>query len=477
VPPAISPQIRWAFGMEPFDLDRHGVEMSRSRFVDLQLPNSFRPAPRELVEKRRELIGEIYRKLASSQVVIVTLGLVEAWFDKRSGLYINRTPPKRASDPARFELHVLDYADVVRALEEMVGLLDQVCPRDYRLVLTVSPVPLTATFTEDDVAVANSYSKSVLRAAVEPFVASRPHIEYFPSYESVLLTDRSVAFGDDQVHVRHNIVRFNVDRMIARYVKSEGPESVADVIARTREDRAMAGFGSGLKRLQKAWHEHPDDPRLAVALGRALFRAGNDGAAESLLLGHLEKHDTVGARILLAQRYNKSGRHEEAALQAERAAATDGLRVQAALERTVAYYHLDRLDEGLAVLGGIAFPAEAKAQVLYWKGRFCQKLGRIDEAEQHYRYASTIVDDVHIRITYAEFMAERDRWDEVARLVDQILLQWPLEPRALRLRADLRQKNLPASRAGSLRQRLIGGVTSSIYRSYLFAARAVGAVR
>ncbi len=52
--------------------------------------------------------------------------------------------------------------------DDLVGLLDQVCPRDYRLILTISPVPLSATFTPSDVAVANSYSKSVLRAAVEP---------------------------------------------------------------------------------------------------------------------------------------------------------------------------------------------------------------------------------------------------------------------------------------------------------------------
>ena len=119
-------------------------------------------------------------------------------------------------------------------------------------------VPLERTFTPSDVAVANSYSKSVLRAAVEPFVAGRDHIEYFPSYESVLLTDRSIAFVDDQVHIDVALVRFNVDRMINRYVKGAS-ESTA-----TREINVLDPGGF-----------RPVELEL---LGAAGFCVGNIGA-------------------------------------------------------------------------------------------------------------------------------------------------------------------------------------------------------
>jgi hypothetical protein len=176
VPPAIAPQIRWAFGLEEFDLDRHAIEVATGRYVDPQLAITYRPVSAERLIKRRDDISAIYRHLASSNVVLITLGLIEAWFDTRSGLYINCPPPKvvTRTDPSRFELHVLDYADVTRSLADLVDLLGRVCPRDHRIILTVSPVPLLATFTSSDVAVANSYSKSVLRAAVEPFVAGHP---------------------------------------------------------------------------------------------------------------------------------------------------------------------------------------------------------------------------------------------------------------------------------------------------------------
>jgi tetratricopeptide (TPR) repeat protein len=458
VPPAIAPQIRWAFGLERFDIDQHCLEMGRSKFVDLQLPNEFRPAPRDLVERRREIISGIFRTLESSHVVILTLGLIEAWFDTRSGLYINRTPPKGA-DPSRFELHVLDYNDVTTSLEELVALFGQVCPGDYRLILTVSPVPLTATFTDADVAVANSYSKSVLRAAVEPLVARHGHVEYFPSYESVLLTERAIAFGDDQVHVSHGMVRFNVDRMIRKYAKAGETDTVSDIIARAREDRRMGLFRVALGRLQRAWTEHPDHPQLAVALADLLLRAGNGPAAEAMLLAHLEKHDTVGARVLLARYYNNSGRHEAAALQTEKAFSRGGMRLLAALERVTAYYHLDRLEEGLAILESIKNANERRPTVFYWKARFCEKLGRTEEADQHYRYTNTLVDEVSFKAAYADFLGSQKRWDELAELTDQMLLRSPAEPTALRWRAVLGRpggQHRPAGRLDDVVRRVRG---------------------
>ena len=110
VPPAIAPQIRWAFGLDEFDIGRHAIEVAPGRYIDPQLTLGFRPVSAEALVGRRNDISAIYRNLASSHVVLITLGLIEAWFDNRSGLYINCPPPKGIvrTDPSRFELHVLD---------------------------------------------------------------------------------------------------------------------------------------------------------------------------------------------------------------------------------------------------------------------------------------------------------------------------------------------------------------------------------
>lgn len=444
VPPAIAPQIRWAFGMEEFDLDRHAVEVAPGRYMDPQLTLGFRPVSAEALIKRRNDISAVYRNLANSQVVLITLGLIEAWFDNRSGLYINCPPPKGVvrDDPSRFELHVLDYDDVTRSLTDLVDLLDRVCPRGHRIIFTVSPVPIQATFTTSDVAVANCYSKSVLRAAVEPFVADRAHIEYFPSYESVVLTDRSVAFVDDQVHVQVAMVRFNVDRMINRYVET-GDDTVADAIARAQEDSTNGRFQAGLKRLQRAWTSHPEHPDLTIALAQAHLRTGNGGATEALLLKLLETHESVPARTLLARHYNDTSRHEEAALHAEKACEHGKALLDPSLQRAEAYYHLGRLEEGLVVLEGIRWPLDRKSLLLQWKARYCERLGRLEDAAAFWRECNGLVENPAYMAAFAEFLAAHDRWPEAAEWVDRALLHTPNEKTALRLRAEIRKARLP----------------------------------
>ncbi len=449
VPPAIAPQIRWAFGLEEFDVERHAIEVATGRYVDPQLAITYRPVSAERLIKRRDDISAIYRQLASSNVVLITLGLIEAWFDTRSGIYINCPPPKvvTRTDPSRFELHVLDYADVTRSLADLVDLLGRVCPRDHRIILTVSPVPLLATFTSSDVAVANSYSKSVLRAAVEPFVTGYPHIEYFPSYESVVLTDRSVAFADDQIHIQVSMVRFNVDRMINRYVAT-GDDSIASVIANAREDAAAGRFEVGLKRLQRAWASNPTSPDLTIALAQAHLRAGGGAAAEALLLKLLETHESAPARTLLARRYNETGRHEEAALHAEKACESGKARLDASLQRVEACYHLGRFEEGFAVLDKIRWPLERKSLLLHWNARYFDKLGRPADAEALWRECNGLAESPAYMVGLAEFLAAHDRWPEATEWVDRALLLAPNEATALRLRAEIRKARLPVRQAG-----------------------------
>ena len=475
VPPAIAPQIRWVFGMGEFDIRRHAVEVAAGRFMDPQLTLGFRPVTAEALIRRRNDISAIYRHLASSHVVLITLGLIEAWFDNRSGLYVNCPPPKGVirTDPSRFELHVLDYGDVTRALTDLVDLRGRVCPRDHRIILTVSPVPLQATFTSSDVAVANCCSKSVLRAAVEPFVAERDHIEYFPSYESVLLTDRSIAFVDDQVHIQTSMVRFNVDRMISRYVAS-GDDTVAKVIARAREDTASGRFQAGLKRLQQAWAAHPGESDLAIALAGAHLKVGGDAAAEALLLEQLETRENVVARTLLATHYNRSGRHEEAALHAEKACEHGKARLDASLQRVEAYFHLGRLEEGLVVLDKITWPLERKSLLLHWKAQYCERLERPADAEAIWRECNDLVESPAYMAALAEFLATHDRWPEAAEWVDRALLHAPNEKTALRLRTEIRKARLPARHAGHSTPVMGNPLQSAVRWSTALIRRALG---
>lgn len=441
VPAAIAPQIKWAFGFDTFDIAKHGAEVRPGRFVDLQLSaRAFRPTRADVVIKRRERLSEMYRQLARSQTVIVTLGYVEAWYDTRSELYINASPLKSLvdADPDRFKLHVLDYNDVIGSLRDLTELLDQVCPANYRMIFTVSPIPLAATFTPADVAVANTYSKSVLRAAVEELVTKRPRTDYFPSYESVVLTDRRLAWQDDQVHVSPELVQFNVDRMIRRYV-DHGTLTPAEVVKRSRELRKEGRRAEALKLVQQEWANNTTNSELTVELAEIHLKTGSGAEAETILQSFLRQGEDAAVRLVLARLLNQAGRFEEAAVNAE-AAAEQGVGWKASIERVMAYHHLGRFEEGLALLDRTKRRAGKRDVFLDWKARLLEGLGRHDEAESHFRECNISFEQPQYMLHFAQFLVARNRPMEAMEWLEKCLLVAPEERKALKLRAELSRK-------------------------------------
>jgi hypothetical protein len=439
VPQTIAPQIRWAFDLEQFDFDKHCVELRPGRFLDLQIPFVFKPMPEAVVRDNRSRISAIYRHLATSHAVLITLGLIEAWYDHHAQSYITCPPPKGIvrSDPKRFELHVLEYNEVLAAMRDLLVLLDSLCPGDYHVILTVSPVPLHSTFTTGDVAVANAYSKAVLRAVAEAVVAERANVQYFPSYESVTLTDRSLAYVADQVHVEGGLVRLNVDRMMRSYVEPATAETAAAIVARAREERSSGRSGVALKTLQAGWKKFPDDADLVVELAASFGRAGRPDAMERLLLQFLDGRDDPRARLQLATHYNNAGRHEEAVHQTEHGLLLKKGRLGLAIQHARACHHLERWQEGLAVLADLGHAWDLNGDILFWKARCHEGLQNFAEAEACYRRCLDSKEDAPYMTTFAEFLIARGKTDEAREWVGKALDVSPLNPQALKLKLAL----------------------------------------
>jgi hypothetical protein len=222
-------EFEWALDPDrPFDVGNNTLEVARGRFVDLHLVPSIRANSLEAVVARREAIIAVTRQIVDCRIVIITLGLSEVWYDSYTSTYLNYAIPRTAiaKSPDRYELHVLSYEETIGCLRRIMALLAKYCRKDQRVLLTVSPVPLSATHTTDDVIVANSYSKSALRTAAGTIAAEYPNVDYFPSYESVLHSDRTRAFKDDHTHVQGEIVELNVGRMLAAYSAEESPVEI-----------------------------------------------------------------------------------------------------------------------------------------------------------------------------------------------------------------------------------------------------------
>ena len=76
------------------------------------------------------------------------------------------------------------YGEVTDDLQAVRTLLQRFNPA-MSMILTVSPVPLTATATGDHVLAATAQAKATLRAAAGDFAADTDGVDYFPSFELV----------------------------------------------------------------------------------------------------------------------------------------------------------------------------------------------------------------------------------------------------------------------------------------------------
>lgn len=219
-------ELRWAAN-PPKDLDILFTRASETTVDDLQLHPGIKSVPLERArERRRDLIENYFQQAFHADVVVLTLGLDEAWFDAESGIHLNATPSMWACrrSPSRYFLDVLDSNENLSALHEIRSIL-KTKNSNVKIIVTVSPVPLGHSSSVRDVAVASSRSKAALRSAAQSFADAYDDVDYFPSYEMVMFAPRSLAFDPDCLHVSDLTVGSVIRNFIKLYM---GRECVQD---------------------------------------------------------------------------------------------------------------------------------------------------------------------------------------------------------------------------------------------------------
>ncbi len=177
-------------------------------------------SPAEVRIHRNLHLANCRAMLEQADVFIFTLGLTEAWEDRETGRIFPTCPGVIAGQfaEARHAFRNFRYPEIIEDLTEVRRLLEVFRP-GMRLLLTVSPVPLTATATGGHVLVANTYSKAVLRAAAQDFATAHENTDYFPSYE--IITDpaaRGKWFDQNLRTVRPE----GVDRVMQAFIFAYG---------------------------------------------------------------------------------------------------------------------------------------------------------------------------------------------------------------------------------------------------------------
>jgi len=163
--------------------------------------------------------------LEKAEVLILTLGLVELWEDTIDGSVIclpSGPYVKEGGDMSRYRFKVSRYQENMENLEKIYAIMTRHMP-GCKLLLTVSPVHLWATFRKDlDLISASCNSKSTLRSMVDEFVTRHDNVFYFPAFEMAtiyqpILGKTWLTDGKENFHVNKKTVRFIMKHFFSFY--------------------------------------------------------------------------------------------------------------------------------------------------------------------------------------------------------------------------------------------------------------------
>jgi GSCFA family/Polysaccharide biosynthesis enzyme WcbI len=144
-------------------------------------------------------LAAVRRMFEDSHLFIFTVGLTEIWESTVDGAVFPVAPGVVAQppDPSLYRFANMTAAEVRADLAEFIALVRERNP-GLKILLTVSPVPLVATYEDRHVLLSTTYSKSALRAAVDEICRDHDAVDYFPSYEIITSWhNRGTYFQDD----------------------------------------------------------------------------------------------------------------------------------------------------------------------------------------------------------------------------------------------------------------------------------------
>lgn len=179
--------IRRAYGT--FEPHQSVWQSKRSEgYVDPFRPNlgdTF-ATPDDVLADRELHFAAVRKMFEELDVFVFTMGLTEIWADARDGAVFPVAPGVVAKglDATLCRFENLDTRSVHQDMAEFLCELKKINPL-AKVILTVSPVPLIATYTDNDALTATTYSKAVLRAVAGELEEAYSFVHYFPSFEII----------------------------------------------------------------------------------------------------------------------------------------------------------------------------------------------------------------------------------------------------------------------------------------------------
>lgn len=208
------------------------------------------PTPEDVITARTFHLKNVAKALRRMDVFVFTLGLTEAWALTSNGQVYPTAPGTLCGtyDSGKYQFLNLDARDIYSDIQRFIDIVTSFRGnKEFKLVLTVSPVPLTATASSQHVLYSTVFSKATLRSAAGMLVQDFDNVDYFPSFE--LVTNpalRSYGYEDNLRSVRKDTVDFVMRHFFDAHLltekidRSASLEELEDVIC---EEALLEAFG------------------------------------------------------------------------------------------------------------------------------------------------------------------------------------------------------------------------------------------
>lgn len=193
------------------------------------------PTKQDMWAEREAHFAATRNMIEQSEVLILTLGLSEVWRNREDKRCYYLIPPPGLLDERYHEHALLTVDECIDHLERFYAIVHAANP-SLRLVTTLSPVPMMATYFDRHAVVSDAISKATLRTAMHWFCERHPEVIYFPSYEMAVRTPEWPYEADNR-HVKPGAI---VDRIMRTFIECYGAPGEAERQAEAKPAIRMA---------------------------------------------------------------------------------------------------------------------------------------------------------------------------------------------------------------------------------------------
>lgn len=177
----------------------------------------------EVIQEQQHHLKQVRSMFETLDVFVFTMGLTETWTNYKTSAVYPICPGVTAGtfDPEQHLFVNLDYSTILDEMETFLRRLRDV-NRSAKVLLTVSPVPLTATAEERHILISTMASKSILRAVADRLYRRHGNVDYFPSYDIIMSPPFKGMFFKNNLRSIHEE---GVDYVMSHFFSEHQPQN------------------------------------------------------------------------------------------------------------------------------------------------------------------------------------------------------------------------------------------------------------